>query len=399
MAGFYAELKRRKVIRVLVAYVVAAWLVLQVADVLSSMLSLPDWAPKLVVFLLAMGFVPALVLAWAFEVTPDGIKRDSATGPADRTSQSNRARAGVIATGLFLVVGIGLGAYWLSGADVRWAKNIALPLIEQSLAENDMERAYALSLEIRDRLPDTDLLEPYWNRFTWRVSISSEPPGATVFRRAYDDPAGPWVRLGETPLQEARVPRRYSLFRFELDGHDDLIRTFGGAHAGTHTISPFSDWDSLRYLVPPYDVVLEPSAEAPKSFTRVPGKQLAIDGNVVQLADFRIGRYEVTNREFRKFVNAGGYKRRDLWEHEFRRDDQVVSWEDAMADFVDSTGRPGPSTWVGGSFPAGEDDFPGCIPVTWFTPYSGHMVNTLSGTNGLGPGSTRPLSLSKYPRS
>ena len=365
LAGFYTELKRRKVIRVFVAYVVAAWLVLQIADVLSSMLSLPDWAPKFVVFLLAMGFVPALILAWAFEVTPDGIKRDSTADPADRTGQPNRARAGVIATGLFFAVGIALGAYWLSGADERWAKNIALPLIEQSLADNDLEQAYALSLEIRDRLPDTDLLEPYWNRFTWRVSIPSDPPGATVYRRAYDDPAAPWVRLGETPIQEARVPRRYSLFRFELHGHDNLIRTFGGAHAGTHTISPLSDWDSLRFLVPPYDVVLEPSAAAPSPFTRVPGNHLALDGDVVQLADFRIGRHEVTNREFREFVNAGEYKRRDRWEHEFHRDGQVVGWENAMAEFVDSTGRPGPSTWVGGTFPAGEDNYP-VGGISWY---------------------------------
>lgn len=365
LARFYAELKRRKVIRVLVAYIVAAWLVLQVADVLSSMLSLPDWAPKLVLFLLAIGFVPALMLAWAFEVTPDGIKRDSTTAPADRTGRSNRFHGGIIASGLIFIVGIGLGAYWLSGVDERWAKNIALPLIEQSLADNDVEQAYAVSLEMRDRLPDTDLLDPYWNRFTWRVSIPSDPPGATVYHRAYDDPAAPWVRLGETPMQEARIPYRYSLLRFELDGYEDLIRTFGSGYAGTHTVSPFTDWDSLKYFVPPYDVVLETSAEALSAFTRVPGGYRGIDGDVVQLADFRIGRHEVTNREFREFVNAGGYRRRDLWEHEFRRDGRVVSWEDAMADFVDSTGRPGPSTWVGGTFPAGEDDYP-VGGISWY---------------------------------
>ena len=60
MPGLMQELKRRKVFRVLLAYLVASWLLLQVADVLSSILSLPDWAPKLVLFLLVIGVVPAL---------------------------------------------------------------------------------------------------------------------------------------------------------------------------------------------------------------------------------------------------------------------------------------------------------------------------------------------------
>ena len=76
MSQFFEELKRRKVFRVGIAYLVAAWVLLQVADVLSPMLELPDWAPKLVFFLLAFGFIPALILAWAFDVTPGGIKRD-----------------------------------------------------------------------------------------------------------------------------------------------------------------------------------------------------------------------------------------------------------------------------------------------------------------------------------
>ena len=77
MSGLIEELKRRKVFRVLVAYLIAAWLLLQVAEVLSSILSLPDWAPKLVLFLLAIGLLPALILAWAYELTPDGLKRDA----------------------------------------------------------------------------------------------------------------------------------------------------------------------------------------------------------------------------------------------------------------------------------------------------------------------------------
>jgi TolB-like protein/Tfp pilus assembly protein PilF len=75
--SLFAELKRRNVIRVGVAYLVATWLLLQVVDVLTPILELPDWAPKLILVILVLGFVPVLIFAWAFELTPEGIKRES----------------------------------------------------------------------------------------------------------------------------------------------------------------------------------------------------------------------------------------------------------------------------------------------------------------------------------
>jgi TolB-like protein len=72
-----SELKRRNVFRVAIAYLVAAWVVLQVTDVLASILDPPAWAPKLVFFLLLLGFVAAVVLSWAYEVTEKGIQRET----------------------------------------------------------------------------------------------------------------------------------------------------------------------------------------------------------------------------------------------------------------------------------------------------------------------------------
>jgi len=77
MSGFYSELKRRNVARAGVAYLVIAWLLLQVADTLSSALHLPDWVTPFVILLLVIGFIPALVFTWVFDITPDGIVRTS----------------------------------------------------------------------------------------------------------------------------------------------------------------------------------------------------------------------------------------------------------------------------------------------------------------------------------
>jgi len=76
MAGLYEELKRRNVIRVAIAYVIVAWLVLQIGDTLAPALLLPAWANTLAAFFLILGFPIAMFFAWAFEVTPEGIKKE-----------------------------------------------------------------------------------------------------------------------------------------------------------------------------------------------------------------------------------------------------------------------------------------------------------------------------------
>jgi len=79
---WFAELRRRKVFRVAVVYLVAAWLVIQVADAVFEPIGLPAWSLKLVIVLAALGFPIACALAWAFDVTPRGIERTPAITPA-----------------------------------------------------------------------------------------------------------------------------------------------------------------------------------------------------------------------------------------------------------------------------------------------------------------------------
>ena len=74
--SFIKELKRRNVFRVAIAYAVAAWLLIQVADTTFPLFGFRDTPARIVVILLAIGFVPALIFAWAFELTPAGLQRE-----------------------------------------------------------------------------------------------------------------------------------------------------------------------------------------------------------------------------------------------------------------------------------------------------------------------------------
>jgi len=86
--GLFAELKRRSVFRVGIAYVVAAWVLLQLGDVVFDFLEVPVWAGKLLIVFLALGLPIALILAWAFELTPEGVKREKDIDRSNTTTRS-----------------------------------------------------------------------------------------------------------------------------------------------------------------------------------------------------------------------------------------------------------------------------------------------------------------------
>src|SRR5437870_13310541 len=105
--NFFAELRRRNVYKVAVGYAVIGWLLIQVATQVFPFFEVPNWGVRLVVLLIVVGFPIALIIAWAFELTPEGIKR---TEEADRTYPGrSRGRAwiyivisaGLLSAGLF----------------------------------------------------------------------------------------------------------------------------------------------------------------------------------------------------------------------------------------------------------------------------------------------------------
>src|ERR1700730_4759420 len=79
--NFFEELKRRNVIRAAGLYLVGSWLIVQVASTVLPMFGAPEWLPRSIVILLAIGLLPALIFSWVFEMTPEGFKRDADVAP------------------------------------------------------------------------------------------------------------------------------------------------------------------------------------------------------------------------------------------------------------------------------------------------------------------------------
>ena len=361
MGQILEELKRRKVLRVAAAYIVASWVLLQVSELLSSILELPEWSNKFVLFALVIGFIPAIILAWAYELTPDGIK---ATPDADGRAVA-RTNAPVVLVVLTVVLALGVGGWWYAGKDERWARDVAIPDIEDYVQAGDFELAFPLALRVEAIVPNDPDMTEIWDSFAWTTSIPSTPSGAKVYRRAYSDTEAEWQELGVTPLHDIHIPFGASLLRIEMDGYEPLLRVIGG---GNHyrTLLPVEKkpWAGFANIGPEI-YKLDTEGSKPAEMVRVPGWDQLIDGKVTEFRDFFLARYEVTNREFEEFIAAGGYRRHDLWEHEFVKDGEPISFEEAMALFVDKTGRPGPSTWEAGIYTAGEGDFP-VGGVSWY---------------------------------
>jgi TolB-like protein/Tfp pilus assembly protein PilF len=102
--SFFSELKRRNVYKVAVAYAIVGWLLVQIATQVFPFLEIPNWIVRLVIVLVAIGFPVALIIAWAFELTPEGIKRTEDVDPAQ--ASKNRAWIYVAAIGAALSIGL-----------------------------------------------------------------------------------------------------------------------------------------------------------------------------------------------------------------------------------------------------------------------------------------------------
>ena len=375
--SLFTELKRRNVFKVAVAYAIVAWLLIQITSIVAPALHLPDWTLTLIILLVTLGFPIALFLAWAYELTPQGIKPTGTFHPEESITNETGRKLNLLIVGLLLGVGIAAGGFWLinqnstndeAGDNVK-ADVQSIPEIEDRVSIDDKitriekdtevgnwEAAYTLAREVEQAASRiSSRLADLWPEFTRPYTITSNPAGAHVSRRAYNSTAE-WEDLGITPVANVRLPRGLSMLRLELPGYEPVLRSQFTIEYGGKLV---------RETVTNVSVKLDTRESLPDGMVRVPGWNETIDGKSVALRDFFLGRYEVTNSEFKKFIEAGGYRRREFWQYPILRDGKEIPWDEAMTLFVDRTGRPGPSTWEVGGYPDGQDDYP-VDGVSWY---------------------------------
>src|SRR4029079_7773679 len=140
MSQLLAELKRRNVIRMAGLYLVGAWLLTQVASTVFPAFDVPGWALRALIIVLMIGFVPALIFAWVFELTPEGIKRDAEVKPEESIAPQTARRMDrmIIAVLIIALVYFGFDKFVLApgreAAAVTSATQAAKPIQKESAA-------------------------------------------------------------------------------------------------------------------------------------------------------------------------------------------------------------------------------------------------------------------------
>jgi len=218
-------------------------------------------------------------------------------------------------------------------ARVRWAKREAMPRATELAANGKFNAAFDLLKDAEKFLPGDPQFARLWPEVARTVSVETDPPGAAVYRKDYNDPDTAWRYVGKTPLPQVAVPRGWYLWKFSKEGMET-------------STALANNWNEIqRYKLAAKQTVPADMVFVPPGNPSLPGGFGGV--SVGGLEPFLMDRYEVTNRQFKEFITKGGYQKREF------------------AEFRDATGRPGPSTWEAGSYPDGKDDFP-VAGVSWY---------------------------------
>lgn len=267
-------------------------------------------------------------------------------------------RALILAAAIVAMVS-GLGVWmWFRGGETRWAEHDAIPQIAALIDKGSVFEAYRLAMRAKRAAPRQPDIEKLLGRISIPAKFVTVPPGAEVSMKGYDSPDAPWEPLGITPL-ETRIP--YALMRLQV--RKEGFETFEGAPFGGGVIAAFAK-----------GMTLEPAGSRPPGMVKVFANSFAGrpqnlplpgDAPAIAIGDFWIDRTEVTNREFKRFVDAGGYRQRKYWIDAFPMNGGEDAWNAAIQSFKDATGRTAPATWSLASYPDGAETLP-VGGVSWY---------------------------------
>jgi eukaryotic-like serine/threonine-protein kinase len=217
--------------------------------------------------------------------------------------------------------------------------------------------AFILASEAIKKIPDDTNLLSLHNKLTKTISIYSDPPGSDVLGKPYSASDSSWHFFGRTPLLSFNIPQGASVIKIVNNGYYDQLDA-------VFILKWDNQFDSLVYKL------------IPRNQTR--DHNVFISGRTVKpnlngitsfepqwIGDFYIDKYEVTNEEFKEFVDDGGYLTPKYWKNKFIKDGLPLSWDKAMSLFRDQSNWLGPSGWISGQFPTGEAKKP-VSGISWY---------------------------------
>lgn len=268
---------------------------------------------------------------------------------------SKRSVAIPIALILALIVA---AAIWMfhRNSKIRWAREEAIPRITKLTDEGKYSEAVALAFQAEKYIPNDPILKTLWTSISVKVSIQTSPPGADIFMEDYKTAGEHWKKVGTTPIKDLKVPKGYYRCKISKNGYREILAVIPrGFFQRQFSVSySLNDLNNI-----PMDMVYVPGLK------QDPLSAVASVETVPIQQSYWMDQYEVSNKEFKKFVDAGGYRNQKYWKVPFIKDGRELSFDEALKYFHDATGRPGPLQWEVGSYAHGEDDYP-VTGVSWY---------------------------------
>jgi serine/threonine protein kinase/dienelactone hydrolase len=259
----------------------------------------------------------------------------------------------IVVPGVLLFIILTSTLFWFIKKDtnIQWAKEKAVHDIIELIDNGNYIGAFQIAQKAEKYIPTDSMLTQLWPKMSQVISIQTTPPGADVYIKEYTAIEKQWDYLGRTPIDSARIPKVYFRWKIEKDGYETIERASFGR----------SELNQLMLIK---------RDSLPPDMIRVPGGEHSIlilgrSYEDVILGDYLIDKYEVTNKQFKYFIKSGGYQRPEFWKYKFIKDEKILSWKKAMAEFCDATGRLGPSTWELGNYLEGQENYPVC-GVSWY---------------------------------
>jgi eukaryotic-like serine/threonine-protein kinase len=314
---------------------------------------------------------------------PRGIAADRTAPVVSQPGASTASRSrrwGATMLAVVVVAGVGVGvAYWRHIEATHAARATRIAQVEGLIQQDQYGAAFALAQPmIADNESQADpKLQAMWKEIVLPGTPLVAESGATLSYKAYDETNGGWIVAGRTPI-ERMLDLPKGVVRIKIEKPGFKTGEFAVANPGPSLRSEKSlENDFLKGFVArdlplaiapdgkiANDMVLVPATDEPMYLTGLPDDTTGFD--LRSLPEFAMSKFEVTNREYKEFVDAGGYDNPTYWDGlQFRDEGRTLDWTEARTRFVDRTSRPGPAGWELSSYPAGEAELP-VGGVSWY---------------------------------
>ena len=332
-----------KFFQVISGFIAFGFTILQGLDWLFKKYSIDSKWFNYIVIGLFIAFIASLLILFINSRKAENQK------PKSNNKKSKLLRiANVLFTGLLLI----LFVYFFRKSESKdELLTELLPKISVAYDNSDLKYVFVKSKELLEDYPENKMLKTFFAKSSSKIKVDSDFKETDVYIKYGRDSI--WNYVGKTPLDSLRVPKLWSENNFKLklvNGESEYI--------GANEEFGFFNISLIQKL--PKGFILKNSKT--DIFMNMPGVYL---GGNNKIPAFGVSKTEVSNQEFKSFIDSGGYKNPAYWDFPTKINGKKYSFKEGMKLFTDNYGKPGPKSWSYGEFPEGEEQFP-VSGVSWY---------------------------------